>query len=133
SLAMATVAALLASGCIKVKAAPESLEIAIKSYWNAFESGDDASIHAITKDLDKLVPDFVAQSENPGVLEVRGRFGLLDKDLLAAIGMQDKGDPATAPGVVVFDEIDCPLEKVERFVVARNQMELYPQVYTKYD
>jgi len=132
SLASLAGTALLLTACIKLKPAPESLDVAIKSYWRAYENADDATVAGITRDLDKLVPDFIKQSRIEGALAEDGRIGLLDRDLLAEIGMQDKSDPATAQGIIVFAEIGCPLEQVEKYVIAKNQMALYPEVYTKY-
>lgn len=118
-----------AAGCITITNAPEDLELAIKGYWQDFESADDDTVAEATRNVDAIIAPLKAADQLPSM----GRIGELEQTDLAKVGMEQKGNAKAARGVMVTTVIECSLDKLEQFLVARNQPDLYPEVYKSYE
>ena len=92
------------------------------------DSASDPDVAAKIVQLEKLV----AASKADGALPVQVRIDTLTPAALSAIQLSSPMDPARAPGVAVVTEVTCTLDQIEKLVIARNQSELYPQVFDAY-
>jgi hypothetical protein len=92
------------------------------------DSASDQDVAAKVAQLEKLV----ATSKADGALPVQVRIDSLTAADLGAVHLASPMDPARAPGVVVVTEVTCTLDQIETLVIARNQSELYPQVFDAY-
>ena len=128
-LVLAAAAAAPVTGCITITNAPEDLEIAVKSYWQDYEKASDGDVAEATRTVDAIVQPLRTSGQFP----TTGRIGKLEQADLGEVGMKDKGDASSAQGIMIATEIGCTLDQIERILIAKNQTELYPEVYTSYD
>ncbi len=94
-----------------------------RALWKFYEKGSDSTVKSAIEDVQGVVA-------RAGELPLQVKIGDLTKDDLALIGKTNDPDPAQ--GMLLIDDIDCTLEQIEKLVVAKNQTELYPDLYDAY-
>lgn len=107
------------------EAAEGSAETSVQALalWKAYGQSDE--------DVKKAVSEVAGVVERAGVRPVQVTIdGLTQKDLGIPTVTRD---PALAQGMLLISELDCSLSQVEKLASAKNQSEIYPDSYDKYD
>jgi hypothetical protein len=104
--------------------ATDEMTTSLRGFFAKYEAGTPEELKAAAAKLPGIV-------QRTGGIPLQGKVGQITSEDLASIGFQAR-DASAVQGLLLLSEIDCPLEKVERLVVARNQTELYPKLYEKY-
>lgn len=103
--------------------APSEMTVAARAFWTAYSktSADD-----VKKEMAGI--EGVIQRTSTVPMQVKiGDLTKAETDLV----LPNK-DPAPAQGMLIVTELECPLDKVEQYVIAKNQSELYPDLYDEY-
>jgi hypothetical protein len=101
----------------------EEATLQSRALWKFYEKGSDDTVKRAIDDVQGVVA-------RAGALPLQVKIGDLTADDLALIGKT--ADPAAPQGMLLVDDLDCTLDQVERLVVAKNQTELYPDLYDAY-
>jgi len=91
--------------------------------WKAYPQNDD--------ETKKAIADLVAIVDRAGTRPVQVTIDDLKKEDLGVPTITR--DSATAQGMLVITELDCSLDQATRYVVAKNQADIYPKSYDKYE
>jgi hypothetical protein len=91
--------------------------------WKAYEKPDD--------DIKKAVAGIAGVVERAGARPVQVKIDGLTKTVLGLPSIQR--DPALAQGMLVITELDCSLSQIEKLAAAKNQPDIYPGSYDKYN
>jgi hypothetical protein len=91
--------------------------------WKAWSATDD--------EVKKAVTDIAGVVERAGGRPVQVTIDDLSKDDLGIPTISR--DPTLAQGMLLISELDCSMAQLEKLVVAKNQPEIYPDSYDKYD
>jgi hypothetical protein len=111
-----------------VETADAELDTSSRLMWSRFDEANEEAVTELVGRLHLIVEHARAHSDMP----LQRRIGRLTAtDLPSAL--RDKVDPGKAVGMLVATDIPCSLAQVERLTIARNQPELYPDVYVTYD
>lgn len=105
----------------------EELTGQARAVWNAYDKPDDAVKRAVADIEGVLARAEGLTSERPLKLKI----GDLTSAELRAVGLEAR-DATIPQGMLVAPELDCPLDQIEKLVVAKNQTELYPKLYDSY-
>ena len=102
-------------------------EITTTAAWFAahYEKGTDAEIKAKMADFDGVI-------DRTGSVPIQEKIGNLTKDDLTLVGFPTN-DAGQAQGMLIVTELDCPLDKVEKILIALNQTTIYPGLYAQYN
>jgi hypothetical protein len=111
-----------------VEAADAELNHSSRLLWSRFEDGNEEAVTELVGRIHLIVEHARAQNDMPLQRRIER---LTAADLPAPL--KDKVDPGKAVGMMVATDIPCSLAQVERLTIARNQPELYPDVYVTYD
>lgn len=98
-----------------------------RAVWSIYEKQEDAVRRALADLPGVLARTEATVSERP----LKLRIGSIQPEQLEQIGFGAK-DGTAAQGMLVVPELDCTLEQVQKLVVAKNQLELYPGLYDEY-
>ena len=101
----------------------EEATLQSRALWKFYEKGSDDTVKRAIDDVQGVVA-------RAGELPLQVKIGDLTNEDLALIGKT--ADPAAPQGMLLVDDLDCTLDQVERLVVAKNQTELYPDLYDAY-
>ncbi len=91
--------------------------------WTAYDKPDD--------ELKEAVADIAGVVQRAGARPVQVTIDHLTKDKLGIPSITR--DPAAGQGMLVITELDCSLAQVEKLAAAKNQPDIYPGSYDKYD
>jgi hypothetical protein len=98
-----------------------------RGVWSVYAKPDEVVKRAIA-DLGGVIERAeAASSERP----LKLKLGPIQPEQLGTIGFEAK-DGNAAQGMLVAPVLDCTLDQVEKLVVAKNQLELYPGLYDEY-
>ena len=115
-------------GCSEPIESNPDLGSVVEWAFSKHDSASDADIVSRMVALDKLV----AKSKADGSLPLQDRIKTLTAADLDGIHLTNPVDPARALGLVVISEVTCTLDQIEKLVIARNQSEIYPQIFNSY-
>src|SRR5688572_17222200 len=111
-----------------VESADAELNASSRLLWSRFDDANEEALTELVGRLHLIVEHARANSDMP----LQRRIGRLTAEDVPA-ALKDKVEPGKAVGMVVATDIPCTLAQVERLTIARNQPELYPDVYVTYD
>lgn len=112
-----------------VDAAEGELNTASRLLWSRYDQADEEQLGELVGKLHLIVE----AARKSGDMPLQRRIERLAPDEIAAIGLKDRVDPGKAVGMMIASDVSCSLAQVERLTIARNQPELYPDVYVAYD
>jgi hypothetical protein len=112
-----------------VDAADAELDTDSHWLWSRYDSTDQEAITEVIARTHAVVE----HARSTGDFPLQRRLGRLGADDVSTVGLSGKVDPGRAVGMMIATDIGCTLAQVERVTVARNQPELYPNVYVTYD
>lgn len=104
--------------------ATDEMTTSLRGFFAKYDNGTPDELKAAAAKL----PGIVSRT---GGIPLQGKVGPLTAEDLKSIGFETRNVGAIQ-GLLLLSEIECPIEKVEQLVVARNQTELYPKLYEKY-
>lgn len=90
--------------------------------WTVYEKPDD--------DVKKAVADIAGVIERAGGRPYQVTIDHLTKDKLGIPNATR--DPSAAQGMLVITDLDCSLDQIAKYASAKNQTEIYPDKYDKY-
>jgi hypothetical protein len=105
-----------------VEGSPEVTEQS-RALWKFYEKGSDDTVKRAIDDVPGVI-------DRVGPLPIQVKIGDLTRDDLALVGQTR--DPATPQGMLLVSDLGCSLDQVEKLVVAKNQTQLYPDLYDAY-
>lgn len=91
--------------------------------WKAYEKPDD--------DIKKAVAKIGDVIDRAGPRPVQVTIDSLTKETLGLPSISR--DPSVTQGMLVITELDCSLPQIEELAAAKNQEEIYPGSYDKYN
>jgi hypothetical protein len=94
-----------------------------RAIWKFYDKGSDDTIKTAIEDVPGVI-------DRVGPLPIQVKIGDLtraDLDLVHGVG-----DPNAPQGMLLVADLDCTLDQVEKLVVAKNQTQLYPDLYDDY-
>lgn len=91
--------------------------------WKAYPEDDAAA--------SKAIADITAIVDRAGARPVQVTIDDLKKQDLGVPTITR--DSALAQGMLVITELDCSLDQATRYVIAKNQADIYPKSYDKYE
>lgn len=103
--------------------APSEMTVAARSFWTAYAKASGADVKKEMAGIEGVI-------QRTSTVPMQVKIGDLTK---AETDLVLPGkDPTPAQGMLIVTELDCPLDKVEQYVIASNQSELYPGLYDEY-
>lgn len=117
-------------GCEQPVEAPEDLNGLARFFYRSFEPPDrDPAL--VDQEIQAGVVQLHAVLDAASLDELRGTLDDITTDELSTVGMEER-DPTIPQGMFIANVIHCPLDEVERIVLAPDQMALYPDAYSAY-
>jgi hypothetical protein len=111
--------------------APADLDDAARRYWRGFSSAGTDELSFLAAVVDRQLRSLEADGDLPMGSEAPG--GALSAADLGALGLGAFADPSSTRGVIVAATLPCSFEKARAILVAKNQLALYPDLFTGYD
>ncbi len=128
---LATITAVAALSACELPEAPQDLDDAARRYWRGFSSAKADELSFIAATVDRQLRALEADDDLPMGSEAPG--GALSAADLAVLGLGPIADPSSTRGVIVAATLPCSFEKARALLVAQNQFELYPDLFTGYE
>jgi hypothetical protein len=116
----------LSTGCKKLENAPAALDRLFPWFFKAIDEGTDEQLAEGFRNLHKAGD--VKNLDDT----VDGLISDLSKEDLAVVGLEGK-NPSKAPGVYMLNPFQCGLGQLEKVLAHKNQDNLYPDAYDRYD
>jgi hypothetical protein len=128
---VAIVTAIAALCACELPEAPRDLDDAARRYWRGFSSAKADELSLLSATVDRQLRTLEADGELPMGSEAPG--GALSAADLAVLGLGAFANPSSTRGVIVAASLPCSFEKARAILVARNQLELYPDLFASYE
>lgn len=110
--------------CAEPTPAPRDLDTLLHDAWAHYHAEDDDALAAAVRELVGVVDE--------AALPLEGTVTDLTREEVDAAGFPDGPDPAPARGLYTIGFVDCTPDEMERILVSRDQMALYPENYLEY-
>jgi hypothetical protein len=110
--------------------APQDLDDAARRYWRGFETAAPDELSLLSSTVDKQLRALEADGDLPMGSEAPG--GALSTADFAVLGLGAVADPSSTRGVIVASTLPCTFEKARALLTAKNQLELYPDLFSDY-
>ncbi len=127
--ALTALAFALLSAC-ELPEAPADLDDAARRYWRGFQGAEADELSFLAAAVDKQLRRLEADGDLPFSGEAPG--GALSAADLGVLGLGPFADPSTTRGVVVAAVLPCSFERARDVLAAKNQLELYPELFRSY-
>lgn len=112
-----------------VDVADAELNTASHWLWSRYDSTNQEALTEVVGRLHLVVE----RSKKSGEFPLQRRIERLSNDDVSTVRPGSKVDASRAVGMMVASDVGCSLAQLERLTVARNQPDLYPNVYVSYD
>lgn len=117
-------------GCGQPVEAPDDLNGLVRFFYRSFEPTDRDHV-LVDQEIQAGIDQMHALLDAQSLEELRGTLDDITADELSTVGM-DEHDPSIPQGMFIADVIHCPLDELERIVLAPDQIALYPEAYSAY-
>jgi hypothetical protein len=119
-----------ASAC-ELPEAPSDLDDAARRLWRGFDRAKADELSFVLGAVDGKIRQLEVDGDLPFCGEAPG--GALSAVDLAALGHGPIADPATTRGIIVASVLPCSFGRARDILAAKNQLELYPDLFASYD